>query len=41
MKERFEEDAGFLKIGLQGIPSVTGRLFDEVREVDRKAAIMA
>lgn len=41
MKARLEKDVGFLKIGLQGIPSVTRGMFDEIREMDKKAKAQA
>jgi hypothetical protein len=34
MSACLEQDIGFLKIGLQGIPSVTMAIFDEIRDAD-------
>jgi hypothetical protein len=37
MKGKFEKDPGFLKIGLQGIPSVDAmNTFKEMAEIARK-----
>jgi hypothetical protein len=36
MQPQLTTDVGFLRIGLQGIPSVTMGLFDEIRVVDKR-----